>query len=72
MKLENFFMSAPPTVRLTFGDFRPGAGFALGAGYEMPVGERGLWTGSAALSVRQFKELETALDVPPMTTDWYA
>ena len=68
-KLENVFMPAPPAVRPNFGDFRPGAGFALGAGYEMPVGERGLWTGSGALSVKQFKELETAMDVPPMTTD---
>ena len=68
-KLENFFMPAPPAVRLNFGDFRPGAGFALGASYKVPVGERGLWTGSGALSIKQFKELETALDVAPMTTD---
>lgn len=68
-KVENFFMPAPPAARLTFGDFRPGAGFALGATYGVPVGERGLWTSGGAVSVNRFKELETTLDVPPLTTD---
>ena len=68
-KAENFFMPAPPAARLTFGDFRPGAGFALGATYGVPVGERGLWTSRGALSLNRFKELETTLDVPPLTTD---
>lgn len=68
-KLENFFMPAPPAVRLTFGDFRPGAGFALGATFEAPVGERGLWTSTGAVSLNRFKELETSVDLPPFTTD---
>ena len=68
-KVENLFMPAPPAVRFTFGDFRPGAGFALGATYGAPVGERGLWTSTGALSLNRFKELETTVDVPPFTTD---
>ena len=68
-KFEKWFMPAPPAVRLNFGDFRPGGGFALGAGYQLPVGERGLWTSAGALSVNHFKEVETTLDVPPLTTD---
>ena len=52
-KVENFFMPAPPAARLTFGDFRPGAGFALGATYGVPIGERGLWTSGGAVSLNR-------------------
>jgi hypothetical protein len=68
-KLEHVFMPSPPAVHLTFGDFRPGAGPALGAVYAAPVGERGLWTTTGALSIHRFKEAETSIDIPPMSTD---
>ncbi len=68
-ELEHILLPAPPAIRLHFGDFRPGGGFALGVGYEMPVGERGLWDVSAAWSVKHFKEVETAVDIPPLATD---
>lgn len=68
-KLDHLFMPEPPAVRLNFGDFRPGAGFAMGATYVAPVGERGLWSAGGALSVQHFKEVETRLDVPPWSTD---
>ena len=68
-KIEQWLKPQPPAVRLTFGTFRPGAGFALGAASEVPVGERGLWTASAAASVNKFKMVETAVDIPPLSTD---
>ena len=68
-KVENFFRPDPPAARLTFGDFRPGAGLALGALLEVPVGERGMWTGTGAVSINRFKDVATSIAVPPFTTD---
>lgn len=68
-RVADVFMPEPPAARLTFGDFRPGAGIALGATYEAPVGDRGLWTGTGAVSLNRFKEIESTIEIPPFTTD---
>jgi hypothetical protein len=68
-RIEGFFQPALPAAHLTFGDFRPGAGFGLGAALGIAVGERGLWTSAGAVSLNRFKVLETAIDVPPFSTD---
>jgi hypothetical protein len=67
-KLELLFMPEPPALRLTAGDFRPGAGLAAGVAYAMPVG-RGLWETKAAWSIKNFKQVETSLQVPLLTGD---
>jgi hypothetical protein len=68
-RLEHVFEPALPAVRPTFGDFRPGAGLALGAVVAIPVGERGVWTSGGAVSSNRFKALATTIDIPPFTTD---
>ena len=68
-RLERLFMPAPPAIRLTFGDFQPDAGFAIGVGYAIPAGERGLWSTSAAWSIKNFKQVESAVDIPLLATD---
>jgi hypothetical protein len=67
--LEHIFMPDPPSIRPTFADFRPGAGFALGAESVVPVGQRGTWSTSTAWSVEHFKQVESAVDIPPFATD---
>jgi surface antigen Omp85-like protein len=68
-KLQNLFMPAPPALRLTLGDFRPAAGLAAGVSYVMPVGERGLWSTSTAWSIKNFKQVESAVDIRLLATD---
>jgi hypothetical protein len=68
-KLENFLAPPPPSVHITFGTFRPAAGLAAGLAYSAPVHERGLWTTSAAWSVNNFKQVESAIEIPPLETD---
>jgi hypothetical protein len=53
--LENLFAPQPPAVRVTLGDFRPGAGLAAGIAYATPVGARALWTTTTAWSINNFK-----------------
>jgi hypothetical protein len=67
--LEQVFLPEPPSISPTFGDFRPGAGFAVGIQSVVPVGERGTWRSATALSVEHFKQIESALDIPPFATD---
>lgn len=67
--LEHIFTPEPPSIRPTFGDFRPGAGFALGVESVVPLQERGTWSASTAWSVENFKQFESAVDVPPFATD---
>jgi hypothetical protein len=67
--LEHIFLPEPPSIGPTFGDFRPGAGFAVGVQSVVPVGERGTWRTATALSVERFKQIESALDIPPFATD---
>ncbi len=67
-KVERFFMPEPPAVRLTLGDFRAGAGFAAGVAYDAPVG-RSLWTGKVAWSVKNFKQVLSVLELPPIAGD---
>lgn len=64
-KAQRFFMPEPPAVRLTFGNFRPGAGLAAGLAYSTPVG-RALWTTTTAWSIKNFKQIETALALAPV------
>jgi hypothetical protein len=68
-KLENLLSPQPPAWRLTFGDFRPGAGFAAGVGYAAPVGGRGLWDTKAAWSIKNSKQVESTLSLPLLTGD---
>jgi hypothetical protein len=68
-RLENLFAPPPPAIRLNFGDFRPGAGLAIGPAFVAPLGNRGLWTTAGAVSLNRFKEVETSVDVPPFSTD---
>lgn len=68
-KVENLFMPEPPAVRLTTGDFRPGAGLGAGVGYAAPVAERGLWDTQAAWSIKNFKQAETSLELPLLAGD---
>lgn len=68
-KLEHIFEPEPPSIRPTFGDFRPGAGFALGVESVVPLKERGTWSASTAWSVENFKQFESAIDIPPFATD---
>jgi hypothetical protein len=68
-RLENLFTPEPPAVQLTFGDFRPGAGLGLGLGYAMRAGDRGIWRTAAAYSTRNFKQVESAVDIPPLSMD---
>ena len=59
-KVENFFMPAPPAVRLTFGDFRPGAGFAItwpSAPRAWPVASSGNCSPSSSCTVAFFISL---------------
>jgi hypothetical protein len=67
--LENLFAPEPPAVRVTLGDFRPGAGLAAGIAYATPVGARALWTTSTAWSINNFKLVESRLDLPPLAAD---
>jgi hypothetical protein len=67
-KLERLFMPQPPALRLTAGNFRPGAGFALGAAYAAPLG-RGLWDTQVAWSVHNFKQVESSVLLPLVTGD---
>jgi len=67
--LERLLVPPPPDVRLTFGGFRPGAGFALGAAYDVPVGTRAMWSGSGAISVRHFKQAGTSIDLTALASD---
>ena len=67
--LEQVFQPDPPSIAPTFGDFRPGAGFALGVASVVPLGERGTWRTSTAWSFERFKQIESAIDVPPFATD---
>ena len=67
-KLEHLFAPQPPAIRLTAGDFRPGAGFASGLAYATPV--RGaLWTTKGAWSIKNFKQLESTLESPAVAGD---
>jgi hypothetical protein len=68
-KLEQIFAPDPPSIRPTFGDFRPGAGFAVGVESNLPIGERGTWRTSTAWSVENFKQIESVVDVPLFATD---
>ena len=61
---ERIFMPQPPSLRLSLGDFRPGAGLAAGAAYDIPVMGTGLWTSEAAWSVHNFKQAGTRLHLP--------
>jgi hypothetical protein len=67
-KLEHLFAPQPPAIRLTLGDFRPGAGFAAGLAYATPV-RSALWTTSAAWSVKNFKQAESTLESPALAGD---
>ena len=65
-RIASFFLRQPPSVRLTLGDFRPAAGFAVGAAYLMPVVQTGLWTTKGAWSVNNFKQAGSAVKSPPL------
>lgn len=64
-RLQQLFMPAPPAWRLTAGDFRPSAGFGAGVAYVAPLGHA-LWTTKAAWSIMNFKQAQTALELPPI------
>src|SRR5439155_10626322 len=61
---ERLFMPRPPAVRLTVGDFRPGAGLSAGVAYAMPAMPRGLWSTKAAWSINNFKQVQSTLELP--------
>ena len=62
-RLQDLLTPEAPGSRLTFGDFRPGAGFAAGVDYSAPIG-RALWTTGGAWSVKNFKQAHSVLDLP--------
>ncbi|MCC7175440.1 MAG: hypothetical protein IT159_09615 [Bryobacterales bacterium] len=67
-RLERFFFPEPPALRLTLGDFRAGAGLGGGAAYAVPAG-RALWTTRAAWSVKNYRQLQSVLELPPAAGD---
>jgi hypothetical protein len=67
-RLERVVSPEPPALKLTFGGFRPGAGFAPGVAWVMPVAGHALSTTRAVWSFKNFKLLESALDLPTLGT----
>jgi hypothetical protein len=65
-KLEHLLMPEPPAIRVSLGDFRPGAGLAAGVAYAAPVGKRALWTTTTAWSINNFKLAESRLELPEL------
>lgn len=60
--VENLFTPGPG-LKLSFGDFRAGGGFGPGVAAGVPVGAHGLWTTKAAWSTRNFKLVESGLEL---------